>query len=356
MRYYQRRTVSLIRIVGLVIGVVMLVANFYYHRGLRWSRSGFGLLFLAAFGLIAVSISPNITDWLRGAFVPGDLEGGRLLALATFTSLAAVLLALYTRAKLDRLNALFDRVVCGDAAERALLSPGFAEGLRPITILIAALNEADNLELLLPRIPRDVDGRPLAVLVIDDGSSDGTADVARKHGCLVARNSANRGQGAALRVGYLILQRSGTEIAVTMDADNQHLPEDIPTLVRPIVDERADFVIGSRRLGSAAAKGSEIRSIGVVILSRVISQLSGRTITDCSSGFRAFRMSRMSRLDLREDQFQTSEVILEAAKKGLVIAEVPIHIALRAHGESKKGPSFSYGFFFFKSMIKTWWR
>jgi hypothetical protein len=141
-----------------------------------------------------------------------------------------------------------------------------------------------------------------------------------------------------------------------MDADNQHLPEDIPTMVRPIVEGRADFVIGSRRLGSAEAKGTELRSIGVVILSRLISQLSGQQITDCSSGFRAFRMSRMSSLVLREDQFQTSEVILEAAKKGLTITEVPIHIALRARGTSKKGPSISYGFFFFKTMIKTWWR
>jgi len=141
-----------------------------------------------------------------------------------------------------------------------------------------------------------------------------------------------------------------------MDADNQHLPEDIPALLEPILEGRADFVIGSRVLGSAAAKRTEIRSIGVTVLSYLISQLSGRTITDCSSGFRAFRMSGMSRLDLREDQFQTSEVILEAAKKGLAIEEVPIHIALRTHGESKKGPSVRYGFFFFKTMIKTWWR
>jgi hypothetical protein len=348
--------VSSIRIAGLVIAVAMLVANFYYHRGMRWSRSGFGLVFLAACGLILVAAAPDTVDWLRAALMTGDFEGGRLIALATFASLAAVLLGLYTKAKIDRLKFAFDRVICADAAERALLSPGFSEALRPTTILIAALNEADNLEVLLPRIPRFVGGEALAVLIIDDGSTDGTASVARRHGCLVARNSVNRGQGAALRVGYRILQLCGTQIALTMDADNQHRPEDLPAMLEPILSGRADFVIGSRKLGSAAAAGTELRSLGVVVLSRVISQLSGRRITDCSSGFRAFRMSRMAGIDLREDQFQTSEVILEAAKKGLAIEEVPIHIALRSHGESKKGTNLSYAFFFFKSMIKTWWR
>jgi hypothetical protein len=88
----------------------------------------------------------------------------------------------------------------------------------------------------------------------------------------------------------------------------------------------------------------------------MISVLIGQTITDCSSGFRGFRVSAMPRLTLHEDQYQTSEVIIEAAKKGLRIAEVPIHINLRAHGESRKGPNLNYGFYFVKAMLKTWWR
>jgi glycosyltransferase involved in cell wall biosynthesis len=245
--------------------------------------------------------------------------------------------------------------VGAETAERALISQDLASRAEPIMVLIAALNEAPNLELLLPRMPREIDGRKISILIIDDGSSDRTSEVAQANGCFVARNSINRGQGAAFRVGYTIARRCNAHIVVTMDADNQHRPEDLGTMIAPILDDRADFVIGSRALGSADPS-SRIRSIGVVTLSRLISLLSGQHITDCSSGFRAFRCDRMARLDLRADQFQTSEVILEAAKKGLRITEVPIHIAVRAHGESRKGPNTAYGFFFLKTMIKTWWR
>jgi len=346
---------SLLRVVGLIVGVALMVANFLYHRGPRWRRTNFVMASLASLALITVSIDPNVIDGLPRALSLDGFAYGRLLSLAIVTSFAAVLLAFYTKARADHLHRVLDRVVCGDTAERALASPQFPAQIKPVVILIAALNEEHNLDILLPRIPREINGTAVDVLVIDDGSHDRTSEVAARHGCLVARNVVNRGQGAAFRVGYAILHRVGCEFAVTMDADNQHRPEDLPAMISPLLNGKADFVIGSRRLGSADA-GSAIRSIGVLVLSRLISVLSAQTITDCSSGFRGFRMSAMSRLHLHEDQYQTSEVILEAAKKGLRILEVPIHINLRMHGESRKGPSMSYGFYFVKTMLKTWWR
>jgi hypothetical protein len=346
---------SVIRGLGLIIGVAMMVANFQYHRGPRWSRSVFGLVSLVAAALIVVSIQPRSVDVLRDTLSLNDVAAGRLLAVAVFGSLAAVLLALYAKARADALHRSIDRIFGAETAERALISQDLAAKAQSTMVLIAALNEADNLRVLLPRMPSEIDGNKISVLVIDDGSTDGTAEVAREFGCFVARNAINRGQGAAFRVGYMIARRCGVQTVVTMDADNQHRPEDLATMVEPIYRGSADFVIGSRALGSADA-GSRVRSAGVVILSRLISILSGQRITDCSSGFRAFRSDRMVRLDLRADQFQTSEVILEAAKKGLRITEVPIHINLRTHGESRKGPNASYGFFFVKTMLKTWWR
>lgn len=333
----------------------MLATNFLYHRGPRWSRSAFGLLSLTAIALIVVSLAPQSVDGLQELLSLKASANGRLLALTIVASFSSMLLALYTKSKADMLQRMLDRVVGGDAAERALTSPEFLSGIKPVMVLVPALNEERNLELLLPRIPRTAGDREIGVLVLDDGSTDGTGSVAKSYGCLVARNSVNRGQGAAFRIGYTIMRRAGVEFAVTMDGDNQHRPEDLPAMLEPLLDGTADFVIGSRALGSHDPSSS-LRSAGVVLLSRMISLLSGLRITDCSSGYRAFRMSAMSRMDLREDQYQTSEVILEAAKKGLRITEVPIHINLRTHGTSRKGPNIAYGFFFIKTMVKTWWR
>ena len=92
------------------------------------------------------------------------------------------------------------------------------------------------------------------------------------------------------------------------------------------------------------------------MLSRIVSFVTGVPITDCSSGFKAFRMSHMARLELREDQFQASEVLIQAAKQGLRIGEVPIHVERRRYGVSRKGHDFWYGLLFSKVVIRSWLR
>ncbi len=346
---------SILRVTGLVGGTLLFLSSFLYLRGKRWSRSLFVLVACLALYVILVSAYPNTVNWLRTLL---NLEGfayGRLLALTICASVAGILLAIYAKARADQVQHLLDRVICADAAERMLASPAAAASIKPIMILMPALNEEHNLQRLLPRIPREIGGKQVGILVVDDGSSDATGAVAASCGCMVARNSIRRGQGAALRVGYVILQRCGADIVVTMDADNQHSPEDLDAMLAPLLSGEADFVLGSRRLGSAHTSDG-VRSAGVVALSHLISILSGQRITDCSSGFKAFRMRPFSQLDLREDQFQNSEVLMEATKKGLRIVEVPIRITERAHGTSHKGSNMFYGFHFTKAMVKTWWR
>lgn len=346
---------SPLRLVGLAAGLIALTLAFLHLRGTRWNRSAFALSSFFAMALILVSLVPQTVNWLRDMLSLSGLEHGRLLALAILASFAAIVLALYTKARGDQLQCVLDRVICANAADGALNAENVDKYVKPIMILIPALNEARNFELLLPRIPREVEGIEVGVLVVDDGSSDGTGEVAKRYGCMVARNVMRRGQGAASRVGYLIAQRCGVDFAITMDADNQHRPEDLPAMLSPLLRGNADFVLGSRVLGSAQISHG-IRSIGVTVLSRLITLLCGQRITDCSSGFKAFRMSAFSRLDLREEQFQNAEVIIEAVKKGLKVVEVPIHIAERSHGRSHKGTNVSYGLLFTKSMVKAWWR
>ncbi len=140
-----------------------------------------------------------------------------------------------------------------------------------------------------------------------------------------------------------------------MDADNQHLPKEIEKLVAPILSNQYDLVIGSRILGESF-KSSVMRDTGINIFTKTINFITGTKLTDCSSGFRAFNVNKMSSLNLREEQFQTAEVIVEAAKKGLRIGEVPITIVERKHGTSKKGKDIKYGLFFAKTILKSWWR
>ena len=111
----------------------------------------------------------------------------------------------------------------------------------------------------------------------------------------------------------------------------------------------------SRILGNNE-KTDMIRGAGIKAFNFLINLATGLNITDCSSGFKAFKMSGLRKLNLLEDQFQSSEVIIESAKKGLKISEVPITCASRVHGETKKGSNLVYGFNFFKVILKTWWR
>jgi hypothetical protein len=345
---------SNMRLLGLLAGLAVIVTTFSYFRGVRWHRGNF----LAGTGiglfLILVSVSPESVDGLRDLLDFQNLQFGRVFAILVVTNAAALFLIFYLKIKFDLFKHKMDQYICALAGDQ-LKPEGAAALFRPVMVVIPALNEADSLRALLPRIPRNIAGQEVNILVIDDGSNDGTSDVALGQGCIVARNPINRGQGAASRVGYRTLAQHGVDIGITMDGDGQHRPEDIDTLIAPLLTGEADLVIGSRILGSSDID-SRIRYAGVHLFSRLISLLIGQRITDCSSGFKAFRLDPMRRLLLKEDQYQSSEVIIEAAKRGLKLKEVPIHIAVREHGESRKGRTLAYALFFLKTILKSWFR
>ena len=343
---------SNLRIVGLMIGILGLICTFLVYRGPKWKRLNFIFFSFINLSLIAITINPNVVNFLRDLLSLQKYQYGRIIALLIASNIILMFFSLSTASKVENFRLQFDQLV----RKLGIGAFGIAsDNIKPIMIVIPAYNEAENLSYLLPKIPTKINGFDVGVLVIDDGSIDQANQIVQEHGHSVVSNMINRGGGAALRLGYDILKEAGGNICVTMDADGQHQPEEIEALVLPIINDEYDVVIGSRIIGTRE-KDNPLRIAGVHIFAAIISSLLGKRITDPSSGFRAFKMEKIKTIDLYEDQYHTSELIIEAIKKGLRVKEVPITILKRKFGKSKKGKDLIYGYHFAKIIVKTWWR
>src|SRR5207302_5132975 len=134
----------------------------------------------------------------------------------------------------------------------------------PLAIVIPAYNEEPSVAEVVDEIPSEAAGLQAEVIVVVDGSSDATAVRAAEAGALVCDVPVNRGQGAALRLGYWLARARAAQVIATIDADGQYEPEEIGRVVQPILDGRADFVSGSRRLG-AELTSDPVRHLGVIV-------------------------------------------------------------------------------------------
>jgi len=347
-----------LRIIGLIIGIFGLFLTFRIYRGPRWRKLNFILFGAFSLLLIAISIDPDLLNAITDALSlqRGPQQQGRLLFLLIGSIIFLWFLVLYLKNGLDEYKYQFDHLIrkLGYEEISNVLKKETTD--KQIMVIIPAYNELENLKELLKRIPPEVDNKKVGVLVIDDGSTDGTFETLRKTGYLCVKNKVKRGGGAALRSAYDILRNiQQIEVCVTMDADGQHLPEEIEKLTKPILENKYDLVIGSRILGERE-KDNSFRFIGIYVFNAIIRLLLGIRITDCSSGFRAFRTDLLDKVVLREDQYHTSELIINTAKKGMRIGEVPVTILRRKYGTSKKGKNWSYGVQFAKSILKAWWR
>jgi glycosyltransferase involved in cell wall biosynthesis len=224
-----------------------------------------------------------------------------------------------------------------------------------IAVIVPAFDEADGIGSVIARLPPHVDGVTSAVVVVDDGSRDGTAAAGEAAGATVLRHPTNRGQGAALRTGYAYALEQGARVVVTLDGDGQHRPEELERLVAPILAGEADVVSGSRALGSADG-GALARTLGIAFFNRVLSLATRRRITDCANGYRAISAEALRRLDLRQDRFPNAELLIETAKRKLRAIEVPVTVDRRTHGASRKPHSLAYGFAFALVILRTWLR
>ncbi len=231
-----------------------------------------------------------------------------------------------------------------------------AAPLAPVVVVIAAYDEAAGIGRVLDALPTTVAGLPADVLVVDDGSTDGTADVVRAHPrARVVACPVNRGQGAALRLGYRVAREGGARYVVTTDADGQYDARDLPVVLAPLLDGTADFVTGSRLLGRQPVH-DRVRRAGTHVFAWAVRLLTGARVTDTSFGLRAVRAEVTAAVTLNQPQYQSSELLLGVLSHGYRVAEVPGRMHVRSNGSSKKGRNLVYGRRYAGVVLGTWWR
>ena len=315
-----------LRTVGLVFAVLLIAFAIWRRHSLSN-----GAVLLAIFGGLALAIvsGTELLDKLLSAFAFQKGNGGRILGVAVFAIAILFLLVLRALTESAKMNQQLSAMLEGLAWEE------FREARLPerfrgkIAVVIPAYNEADSVGDVIRQIPPEV--------------------------AVVARHVINRGGGAALRTGYRLMAESGALVVVTLDADGQHLPSEMERLVKPVLDDDVDVAHGSRVLGEADPN-TRSREFGIVFFNKLVSFITRTKVSDCSNGYRAVRTSVLPQLVLRQEQFHTSEFLIEAIKRGVPAMEVPVTVAKRTHGHSKKPAVTRYGLGFANAIVRTWLR
>ena len=188
---------------------------------------------------------------------------------------------------------------------------------------IPAFNEEKNIAAIITKLADITD----TIIVCNDGSSDLTSDIAEKMGAFVINHEKNLGYGAAIRSIFLKAKELNGDILVTFDADGQHRIEDIEKVTKPIIDQEADLVIGSRFLDESEKEVPQYRKVGIKVITKITNASIKKQLTDSQSGFRAYSKKVLAELNPSELGMGIStEILIKASSKNFRITEVPIKI------------------------------
>ncbi|WP_438268191.1 DUF2304 family protein [Halocatena salina] len=331
----------------IVLAGGVLLWGFERYRT-NFSKSEFLVSVVLAVGIFAIGLFPDLFEAF-GEILAIDRRPFAI-SLITNVTLVGLVLVLFARtrnnqqsvATLTR-NLAIDQATTDDAESAS------------VYVVIPAYNEAESIRSVVESLPDAIGGYVLQPLVVSDGSTDATVDTARSTNAIVVDHPINQGQGGALRTGFSIAEQHSANIVVTMDADGQHPVEELPRLVEPIIDDEADYVVGSRYTGVDESNNSATRRLGIRVFTALINVMTKADITDCTNGYRAIRATQLDKMTLSEERFSAPELLIEARKNGLRIKEIPITIAQRAAGETKK-PKLGYAFGLTRTIFVTWLR
>jgi glycosyltransferase involved in cell wall biosynthesis len=257
-------------------------------------------------------------------------------------------------ARAERQRRQTDELIDRIATEELVAAQGPIE-MAPVAVVIAAYKERENIAEVVGAMPKQICGQPVSVLVVVDGEDDGTGAEVRGAGHYACVAPVNRGQGAALRLGYRIARENGARFIVTADGDGQTDPDDLEVVLEPVMSGRADFVNGSRRLGETHVSDF-VRNTGVVVYAQLISLLTKTHVTDTANPVRGFRAELAKELVLDEPQYQASELLIGAIMHGCRYEERPVTFLARKKGKSKKSGNLLYGLRYGRVVFRTWLR
>jgi glycosyltransferase involved in cell wall biosynthesis len=207
---------------------------------------------------------------------------------------------------------------------------------KKILVCIPAYNESRKIQPII----EECLNYGAKVIVYDDGSSDNTSEIAKRAGATVITGQENKGYGVAIRTLFRKAREEDADAMVTLDADGQHDPGQVKNLVDPLLEEHVDIVIGSRFLNREDSdRVPKYRSFGIKTITRLTQVVSYRHITDAQSGFRAYSKRALEKINLHEPGMAVStEILLRAKEKELLIKEVPVTINYDLKDSSTHNP------------------
>lgn len=225
-----------------------------------------------------------------------------------------------------------------------------------LVVFIPALNEEGTIASVIQSIPQDIPGiQAITVVVVNDGSTDKTEDVASEAGAIVVSHGRNLGLADAFRTGIRTCLEMQADIAISIDADLQFDPDEIRNLVKPILDDQADFVVGDRFYGTGRPRNMPlIKYLGNKMMTKAVNYASHGKFSDVSSGYRAYSHEALLHLNVQSSFTYTQESFIELAAKGLRIIQIPVTVRYYEARESRISANlFRYGFRTLLTIVRT---